>query len=111
MTTVAIAVAKASVNDSFTNMKSKLSTSSDKRPEVDWNDFNWPPGLRIMHFRLDELEGSEIKIPVRNMFFSHLAVFIVTIINLINTIIQVAVGESGLRLFYTFVMIVFFNPL
>ena len=85
MNSLAISIGKESLNDTVNSIKNSF-TNKDK-PKVNWTEFNWPPILRVIHFRLDELEGYPIQSYVRNMFFSHLAVFILSFINLINTII------------------------
>ena len=58
---------------------------SGNKKNIDWNDFNWPPLVKVMHFKLDELEGNERTI-ARNLWLTHLAIFLISIINIINSI-------------------------
>jgi secretory carrier-associated membrane protein len=87
MTTLAFSIGKNALNDTVDSIKNKFTNNKQDKPKVNWEDFNWPPFLKVVHFSLDELEDYPIQPFIRNMFLSHLVVFLLSIINLINTII------------------------
>ena len=51
-------------------MKQKL---QEKKLDINWEDYNYPPGLRIIHFNPEELEdGRKVMLAkVTYCFFSH----------------------------------------
>ena len=55
MASIGTALAKNEVKEGFDNMKGNL--SGKKGPAVDWADYNWPPLIKVLHFRLDELDS------------------------------------------------------
>ena len=77
--------AKYVIDDKIDKFKSGL--SGGKKMEVNWNDFNWPPICKVIHFSLMELdEKADVKRIVRLLWISHIIIFVISIINFINAI-------------------------
>ena len=81
-------------NNAFEKTKAQITAP---KTSIDWNDFNWPPLIRVVHFTLAELKEPHWKI-VRNLYFYLLFNFAHFILNSISIITQVIVGYSGLRI-------------
>ena len=64
-----------------------------------------------MHFNLTELEEyPEIRAIAQKLFFTHLLMFLVTIINFVSCLIQgFAIEGEGIRILYTIVYFILFN--
>jgi len=84
-------------------MKNTASGGMQKtKSGIDWQDYNWPPMLRIVHFSLDELPDGSRKV-VLKIYISFIIAFITCIINIISNIAQVADADaSALNILYTF---------
>ncbi len=54
--------------------------TSTTQGSINWNEYNFPPFLRLVHFRLDELQGP-VKRFVLNAYASFMIVVSVLLIN------------------------------
>jgi hypothetical protein len=61
MTSLAFSIGKNTLNDTVDSIKNKFTGGNkEEKPKVNWEDFNWPPFIKVIHFSLDELEGFSI---------------------------------------------------
>jgi len=77
-------------------------TNSSVAPNfVDWNNRNYPPLLRLMHYDIKELPKRMARI-VRLMHIASLVAAVVLILNLINvTILALVYERSGYNILYS----------
>ena len=54
--------------------------TGDNSKKIDWNDYNFPPCLHLVHFSLSELQGT-VKRFVMNVYISFVIVVCVLLIN------------------------------
>lgn len=80
-----------------------------KQPEINWQDFNYPPLIKLIHFSPSEVP-EEYRALVWMLFTTHMLIFVEGWLNLVNNSVQVSAGASGLRILYTFLFIIIFNP-
>lgn len=65
--------------------------------KIDWNNFNYPPGVNVFHYDISHIKEEDKQLVKRlNFFFIGQILFF--ILNFINAIIQVAVGYSWTRI-------------
>lgn len=74
-------------------------------PEINWHEYNYPPLVKLMHFRPSEL-AEDRKPLVMQLFMIHIAVLLNTILNIIANCI-----EGGLNILYAFLFFFIFNPI
>lgn len=103
-------VAKAALNNSVTNIKAVLTPSNQTGPKIDWDNFNYPPLLKVIHYDISEV-SPEKKLIVRALWLSHVLIMVESILNIINTIAIAAVLGSPIRIMYSFMFLFSFNPL
>ena len=101
-------VAKTAANNMMN--KAKEAVNPSKGPKINWDDFNYPPVVKLIHFDLSEVEECKVT-TVRFLWFSHLLIFAYSIINIIDNIVCVAQGEKGVRILYAFMFFFTFNPI
>ena len=58
-----------------------------KLSKIDWDNINYPPFLKLFHFSFIDTEGKTERIYLRPLWITHILIFSITIINLINNII------------------------
>ena len=87
-------VGKAGLDNVVSAGRAQLATRNSK---IEWTDFNYPPGLRVIHFSLKELKEPHLPV-VKRLFVLHLIQCLHFCYNLINLIIQVAMGTTFVRL-------------
>ena|SRR3990167_1411644 len=92
--------AAAQIGTAFEKTKADMTPTKSK---IDWNDFNWPPLIKIAHFSLQELREPHFAI-VKKLYWLYLAEAIRNVLNLINQIIQTASGYSAMRILAWFVV-------
>ena len=80
-------MAKTAANNMVNNVKESITPS--KGPKINWDDFNYPPIIKIIHFDLSEVEESKVTV-VRFLWFSHILLFAYSIINIIDNIVGAA---------------------
>lgn len=90
--------------------KAKEAVTPNKGPKINWEDFNYPPLIKLIHFDLSEIEETKVTV-VRFLWLSHLLIFAYSIINILNNIVCVAQGEKGVRILYAFMFFFTFNPI
>ena len=73
--------------------------------EINWQDFNYPPLIKMIHFVPSEIQEHRLVIFLR--FSTHLLLFIEGILNIVNNSIQTAQGGSGVRIAYSFMFFIF----
>ena len=97
------------IRNAVDSARSKLPGQS-AYPNIRWENFNYPPLLKIVHYDLSELEPPH-KGVVRLLNITFILTFVVSIINFINSIAQTAVGFTGLRILYSILNLVIFIPI
>ena len=80
-------------------------------PNIKWENYNYPPLLKLIHYDLSELEDPVTRSLVRKLNLTFVLVFIVSIINFINSIAQTASGHNGLRILYSVLNFFIFVPI
>jgi hypothetical protein len=101
-------IAKQAAGNMMNNAKQAITPS--KGPKINWDDFNYPPLIKLIHFDMSEIEDNKIMI-VRFLWLSHLLIFAYSILNIINNIAVVAQGGKGVRILYSFMFFFSFNPI
>eukprot|EP00826_Nyctotherus_ovalis_P022550 TRINITY_DN1745_c0_g2_i17.p2 TRINITY_DN1745_c0_g2~~TRINITY_DN1745_c0_g2_i17.p2 ORF type:complete len:215 (+),score=46.32 TRINITY_DN1745_c0_g2_i17:124-768(+) len=97
----------SAIGPQIPNVVTQPTPSSNSK--INWNDYNFPPCIHIVHFSLAELQGP-VKRFVLCIYLSFLIIIGVLIINLLSTIIQVSKYTKGINMFFTFLNIVIFIP-
>lgn len=82
-----------------------MTSRSSQRSEINWHEYNYPPLLKLMHFRPSELPDDR-KALIMQLFAIHLIVFVNTILNIVDNCI-----EGGLGILYAFLFMFIFNIL
>lgn len=101
-------VAKAALQKSVSSVKNSITPSSGSK--INWDDFNYPPLLKVIHYDITEVDP-EVRTGVRAMWLSHVLIFVEGILNLINNIAIVAAGGPGVRILYSIMFLFSFVPL
>jgi hypothetical protein len=91
-------------------MNSARDSTTSKTPEINWQDFNYPPLLKIIHFTPSELP-EEHKSIIWMLFATHIIILVESLLNIINNSVQTAEGFDGIRILYSFLFLFLFNPL
>ena len=86
---------KAGSNQLKKNVKSAIGIRKGRssKPEINWNDLNFPPKMNLFHLTLSELNGDYGKRTKMLLLCWALVLFIFPL-NFLNAIIQVAIGLS-----------------
>ena len=103
----AISGMKDAISSQVGSMKSSLKSQSN---QIKWDDFNYPPLLRVIHYSSAELQ-EPARTLARRIHCSFLILVVILFINLINCIVQVAQGAEGIMIFYSVLNILIFVPL
>lgn len=82
-------VAKAALNNSVQSVKSSMTPQTG--PKINWDDFNYPPLLKVIHYDITEVDN-EKRLTVRAMWLQHVLIFLEGFINIINSIAITAAG-------------------
>lgn len=79
---------------------SALKTKMEERElEIDWNEYNYPPGLRIIHFNPSELVDKQ-KITIAHlMHVSFLLIIVFYILNITINVIAMFNGDKDISFF------------
>jgi hypothetical protein len=72
-------------------MNSARDSTTSKTPEINWQDFNYPPLLKIIHFTPSELP-EEHKSIIWMLFATHIIILVESLLNIINNSVQTAEG-------------------
>ena len=108
-------VAESQVRNAVAGI-TRLGSSSDG---INWENYNWPCCIRLVHFSLDELQGT-LKRFVLCQYLNFIIIVIVQFINrifkdilnkiVLSTIIQVSKYYPGINIFYSFLSITIVRP-
>ena len=60
-------------------------TGTNQNSTINWNDYNYPPCLHLVHFNLSELRGS-VKTFVLCLYLSFMIIVVVLILNSKNSL-------------------------
>lgn len=90
--------------------ESPRDSTAPKEGEINWQEFNYPPLIKLIHFRPSEA-AEEYRGTVWMLFATHMIIFTEGWLNLVNNSVQVSAGASGLRILYSFLFMLIFNPL
>lgn len=77
----------------------------DKNQEIEWEHYNYPPLLRIIHFTPSEVPSSR-KFLVMSLYALHLAGLAVCLLNFVDNCV-----EGGLGILYSLLFALVFVPL
>lgn len=94
-------------------MKNKVAEALDsqsKTQPIKWNEYNFPPLCKLVHFRLDELPYPH-KAFVRLLFISFMLLPVILVINLVINILETAYGKNGFRILYSVLFSLILIPL
>lgn len=103
-------VISVSSKEEQTRMLGKVQNSSS--PTIKWEDYNYPPFLKFIHFTLDEFNGPQRAL-AQYMHWAFLLIPIVSLLSFVNSIAQTAAGVpgySGINILYAIFNILLFNP-
>ena len=100
---------KQAASSQIGSIKSSLKGQSNANA-IKWDDFNYPPVLRIIHYSSEELPDPAKGLSKR-IHASFLILVLTLLINLVNCIVQVAQGAEGIMIFYSVLNILIFTPL
>jgi len=84
--------------------------SSNPNSNIKWENFNYPPFIRLIHYDPDEIEDPATRSLVKKRNLTFILNLVVSVINFINAIAQVAVGFTGLRILFSVLNILIFVP-
>jgi len=98
---------KEAISNQVGSMKSSLKSEPIG---IKWDDFNYPPLLRVIHYSSEELQEPARNISKR-IHASFLILVLILFINVINCIVQTAQGGEGIMIFYSVLNILIFVPL
>ncbi len=109
-------IAEMAIKSQMDSMKKNMMsatqpTSSSSGEVINWSEFNFPPGIRIMHKNFSEIRDNDKRRLCKMMYMVFLIIFLLLIINFINQIILVAIGASGMYIFYSILQMFIFLPL
>ena len=100
--------AKTATNMATNHLKKKVTQQFQSKEGIDWTDLNYPPGLKLLHYDIKEVEAPK-KLLMHLIHGYFCLQSILFVLNFINAIIQVASGYSWTRLiasvFYYFIVI------
>ncbi|CAD8099369.1 unnamed protein product [Paramecium primaurelia] len=100
-------VANSVLNDSIRQFKSN---QNDSKQKIDWDDFNYPPLIKVIHYNIEEVQP-EYRLVVRSLWLSSILIFAYTLLNIIDNSVQAGYGLDGIRILYSFMFLFSFNPI
>ncbi|CAD8195552.1 unnamed protein product [Paramecium octaurelia] len=100
-------VVNSVLNDSIRSIKSN---QNDSKQKIDWNDFNYPPLIKVIHYNIEEVQP-EYRLVVRSLWLSSILIVAYTLLNIIDNSIQAGYGNDGIRILYSFMFMFSFNPI
>ena len=89
------------------NISQGLSNSfqTTQSTNIDWHDYNFPPCLKLVHFRLSDFQEPK-KGVIKKMYISWLLFISVLLINIISTIVLAATVLRLINILYTFLNLI-----
>ena len=103
-------MAKAGLNSVMSGMKNTNIVPSSHNSHIDWNDYNFPPCIKVVHFRLSDFHDNEKKV-ITKMYASWILLFAVLSWNIISTIVLSATILAKINILYTFLNLILGMPL
>ena len=92
---------KMALNSLGAGIKNTNIVPSSHNSHIDWNDFNFPPCIKLVHFRLSDFHDNEKKV-ITKMYVSWILLTIVLSVNILSTIILSSTVLPGIDILYTF---------
>jgi len=77
---------------------------------IKWDNFNYPPLIKLIHYDPNEIEDLATRSLVKKINLTFVLNLVVSLINFLNSIAQVAVGFTGLRILFSVLNILIFVP-
>lgn len=111
MNDLAMKAVKAQASSTLNTMKAQMiNQSSGNLSNIKWNEYNYPPLLRLIHYDLDELDDERRSL-VRKINWTFLIIPLIGVINIIDCIAQAAGPDDydKLNVLYSFLNIVIFT--
>ncbi|CAK58876.1 unnamed protein product (macronuclear) [Paramecium tetraurelia] len=100
-------VVNSVLNDSIRSIKSN---QNDSKQKINWDDFNYPPLIKVIHYNIEEVQP-EYRLVVRSLWLSSILIMAYTLLNIIDNSIQAGYGNDGIRILYSFMFLFSFNPI
>lgn len=72
----------------------------EKKSDIDWEDYNYPPGLKIIHFKPAELEDSGKVVVAQVMHAAFLVIPVFFILNLTINVLGIFLELKGGNFFF-----------
>mmetsp|Transcript_21242 Transcript_21242/g.3445 ORF Transcript_21242/g.3445 Transcript_21242/m.3445 type:complete len:127 (+) Transcript_21242:1-381(+) len=88
------------VKASARNISSNFQNQSGHNSHIDWNDYNFPPLLKIIHFTLGDFYEPERGV-IKKLFISWIILLAVCTWNILSTIVLVATIDPGIHVLFT----------
>lgn len=83
---------------------------SSPNANIKWENFNYPPFIRLIHYDPNEIEDLATRSLIKKINLTFILNLVVSLLNFINSIAQVAVGFSGLKILFSVLNILIFVP-
>ncbi|PFH33673.1 hypothetical protein BESB_078890 [Besnoitia besnoiti] len=83
--------------------------ADDSAVSINWNDLNYPPGIRLVHFDPDELPTDVARL-ARVLHWMFLLAFVELLINVTHTVVLVIGGMPATRVGYAILDAVILAP-
>lgn len=108
----AVTRAQNAAKNQMNGMRQGIEETMGRRtPGLEWNNYNYPPLLRLFHYSTDKLQNPILRV-VRILHINFITVLVISGINLLNNIVQVGSDAApGEHIFYSFLNVTVFAPL
>ena len=84
-------IASTAVNSQIRGYKERR---AEAKSQVDWEDYNYPPYLRVLHYNLDDVEDVNARFAVRIAHLSYLMACSTFCVNCFGTFVLACGGSS-----------------
>jgi len=78
--------------------------------QIDWNNYNYPPLLRVVHYDLNDLPD-ELKKPIKFAHYTFILMFVILIFNFISSIIVAIIIKYALFVFTSLLNVIIITPI
>jgi len=95
-------------NNIQSNLSKQLQFGGGRNSHIDWHDYNFPPLIKLIHFKLSDFEGAE-KSVIKKMYISWILLIVVLILNILSTIVLSATVLKGINVLYSFLNLFLFS--
>ena len=112
MNSTSMSIAKHMASNSVSNMKNAVGDSlrANPNPQIDWNDFNYPPVLRLFHYNIEELQGAQ-KAIVSKMHLSYVIFLLSCVVNLASSLVMITDHGAIVRICYSVLNFIIIMPI